>query len=73
MDEKNTALEPEKHVCGQCDTEFGTVDEYLDHECENTGFTPRDPEHLGEDFQAVSQAALERGEEQKKAASKKSK
>ena len=60
MSEK-TELLPEKHVCGQCQEEFETEDQYLDHECPATGFTPRDPEHLGDDFKAVSEAALARG------------
>lgn len=65
MDEEYT-LQPEKHVCGQCQKEFSTEGEYLDHEC-SSGFTPKDPENLGPEFQAVSEAALARGEEQKNA------
>lgn len=52
---------PEIHKCAACNQEFSTEDQYLDHVCPSTGFTPRDPENLGEDFKAISEAALERG------------
>lgn len=46
--------------CGQCLDQF-TEEEYLEHNCPKTGFTPQDPEHLGERFVKVSEAALKRG------------
>lgn len=48
-------------LCGQCNKEFENEKGYLDHTCEVSGFTPRDPENLGERFVEVSKAALERG------------
>lgn len=47
--------------CGQCENQY-TSEEYLDHTCEKTGFKPTEPEHLGERFAKVSEAALKRGE-----------
>jgi hypothetical protein len=58
-------MEPEKHICGKCGKEFATEEEYLGHVCEVTGFTPRDMEHQGEDFKAISDAAIARGEARK--------
>lgn len=52
-------------TCGQCNKEFQNEDQYLDHVCEVSGFTPRDPENLGEGFKAVSDAAIARGEARK--------
>lgn len=48
-------------ICGTCKAEFENDDKYLDHVC-TTGFTPRDPDHLGPDFARVSKTATERGE-----------
>jgi hypothetical protein len=53
----------DKHVCGTCHDEFLSEDEYLDHVCPVTGFTPRDPDHHGPEFANVQKAALERGME----------
>ena len=53
------------HKCGKCGGEFATDQEYLDHECPETGFKPTDPENLGEEFKAVQEAALKRGAEKK--------
>lgn len=50
-----------KHICGQCNLGFNTEQEYLDHDCNKTGFKPTDQEHLGKAFKAISKAALERG------------
>ena len=55
-----------RNVCGQCKEGFETEEQYLDHQCSETGFTPRDPENLGQRFAEVSKAAIERGEERKK-------
>lgn len=55
----------EKHICGQCNQEFNSEQAYLDHTCPSSGTTPTDPANLGEDFQAVSDAALQRGEDRK--------
>lgn len=54
----------DKHICGKCLDEFLTEQEYLDHKCPITNFTPADPEHHGPEFLAVQAAALERGREQ---------
>jgi hypothetical protein len=51
----------QKHICGQCNQEFDTEQKYLDHTCKVTGFTPKDPENLGEGFQVISEVALARG------------
>ena len=56
------------HKCGRCGKEFKTEKEYCDHMCEATGFTPKDADHQGEDFKAVQEAALKRGEARKEAA-----
>jgi len=55
-------MEPavQKHVCGVCNDEWLTEEEYLNHTC-TTGFTPAQPEHLGPEFAEVQKAALERG------------
>jgi hypothetical protein len=63
-DQKPTSVEP-KHLCAQCEQVFATEQEYLDHKCEKTGFQPTDPRHLGEEFKAVSEAAVARGEARK--------
>lgn len=57
-------MEPEKHICGQCGAEFATEAEYLAHVCKS-GVTPTDPENLGPEFKAISEAALKRGEARK--------
>lgn len=54
-----------KHICGRCNASFETEAEYCDHLCPETGFTPKEPEHLGAEFVAISQAALERGQARK--------
>lgn len=41
------------HVCGACKGEFESEVAYVEHECEATGFTPKDKEH---------QEAMEAGE-----------
>ncbi len=57
--------ETQKHICGKCGQSFNSEQEYLDHVCTETGFKPTDIEHQGEEFKAVSEAALKRGEERK--------
>lgn len=56
---------PQKHICGVCHDEWLTEDEYNTHKCTGTGFTPQEPEHLGPEFMAISEAAIARGEERK--------
>ena len=56
---------PQKHVCGVCNDEWLTEDEYNSHTCPGTGFTPQQPEHLGEEFIAISESAVARGEERR--------
>lgn len=53
------------HICGQCNKQFTSEEEYLNHTCESTGFTPKDPDHLGPEFLAIQKAALARGEARK--------
>ncbi len=60
MDEQNL-----QHICGRCSSKFATDAEYCDHLCPETGFTPKEPEHLGAEFVAISQAAQERGKARK--------
>lgn len=50
-----------KHVCGRCNDEWLTEEEYCNHVCPATSKQPTDPAHLGPEFAAVQQAALERG------------
>ncbi|HEY1249358.1 MAG TPA: hypothetical protein VGE97_10245 [Nitrososphaera sp.] len=50
------------HVCGQCELGFMTEEEYCNHTCDKTGFTPAEPEHLGEEFALISASAQKRGE-----------
>jgi hypothetical protein len=65
MDPNNTPQEHvvNKHICGRCNDEFLTEQEYLDHVCAATGYQPTDPQHHGPEFAAVQKAALERGME----------
>ena len=58
-------MENKKHICGQCGLGFDTDEQYCDHECVKTGFTPKQPEHLGEEFVKVSETAQKRGAEKK--------
>ena len=50
-----------KHIDGLTGLVFETEEAYLKHKSPATGFTPEDPEHLGEEFKAVQAAALKRG------------
>lgn len=50
------------HICGQCNQQFTSEEEYLIHKCATTGFTPKEPDHLGPEFKAISEAAVARGE-----------
>ncbi len=56
-------MEKQFHICGQCGGKFGSEKRYLDHTCKTTGVTPRDPESMGNDYAAVQDAAVERGQE----------
>jgi hypothetical protein len=49
-----------KHICGQCNQEFETEKEYLDHVCEVSGVNPKDSGNM-ERHELISKAALERG------------
>lgn len=51
------------HICGRCRLGFLTEEEYCQHTCMDTGYTPQDPEHLGEAFRLIQEAALKRGAE----------
>lgn len=53
------------HICSVCGKEFDSEQGYLDHKCEVTGFTPTEIEHQGEEFKAISEAAIARGEAKK--------
>jgi hypothetical protein len=52
-----------KHNCGKCKAGFDTDTEYCDHTCKVTGVTPKDIEHQGPEFLAISESALKRGSE----------
>lgn len=39
-------MEKQKHVCGRCKKEFSSEEKYLEHVCEETGHTPKEPEHF---------------------------
>ena len=62
--------ETKSNVCGLCKEGFDTEEEYVAHECSETGFTPADNEHQGPEFAAISEAALKRGAEKKEAEEK---
>jgi len=47
-------------ACGTCDLVFEDNDDYKDHVCPVTGYTPKDPEHLGKNFLRQSREALRR-------------
>lgn len=49
------------HTCSLCDLQFDSPDEYSNHECDVTGFSPNEPQHHGEQFVRQSQNALKRG------------
>lgn len=51
------------NICGQCDQNFSTEQEYLQHTCVKTGHTPQDVEHFGPEFAAISAEAQARGAE----------
>ena len=51
----------EKVTCGRCLIIFDTNDDYLEHTCKETGFTPTDSEHFGSQFPNVQIASLKRG------------
>ena len=59
-----------KVICSPCGKVFKTNEEYLNHKCEKTGYTPRDVEHFdklsGGRFSLQSKAAIARGEKRKK-------
>jgi len=58
------------HKCSPCGREFATEAEYLDHECSAAeGAKPSNPEFLKKttqpNYDAISAAAVRRGEERK--------
>lgn len=63
MEEPTVEHVVEKHICARCADEWLTEAEYLNHVCPATNVTPQDPAHLGEEFAAVQEAALQRGAE----------
>jgi len=56
-----------KHIDGLTGAVFETEEAYLNHVSPVTGKTPKDPEHLGENFKRVSDAAVARGDVRKEA------
>ena len=46
-------------ICGTCQKEFSTGDNYLTHTCV-TGYKPTEMQHLGETFVLQSKEALKR-------------
>lgn len=57
-----TEVQRSPHNCGQCKMGFATEALYLAHQCAATGFKPTEPQSMGEDFEAIQDAALVRGE-----------
>lgn len=55
------AAEPSKQVCGLCNDEFLTFDEFVAHVCPVTNNTPAHVSFMGEDGAAIQAAALQRG------------
>ena len=57
------------HKCGACNSEYQEEQQYLDHECESTGFKPTEIEHqdelTGGMASKVAESAIQRGEEKK--------
>lgn len=49
------------HTCTVCDVEFESAEAYTNHTCDVTGFSPKDPQHHGEQFIRQSIEALKRG------------
>lgn len=49
-------------ICGKCNDKFEDNESYKDHTCEETGYTPRDPQHFGKKFLRQSKHALKRGD-----------
>jgi hypothetical protein len=47
-------------ICGFCNQEFNKREDHLNHKCEITGVTPRDPETMGTGFEYIQKLALER-------------
>lgn len=39
----------ENHICGRCNVGFETLNAYLEHVCEKTGYTPRGPGYKPEE------------------------
>ena len=46
--------------CGQCNKEFDTWKDELDHTCKITGVKPTDPESMGVNWQKLQENALKR-------------
>ena len=51
----------DKIICGNCNSEFETIDLERVHICSTTGFKPIDPQHYGDDFSKIQLEALKRG------------
>lgn len=55
------------NICGACGVGFETEQQYLDHQCDTTGFTPADIEHqdviTDGNFSKIAEEACKRGEE----------
>ena len=49
------------HTCSQCQLQFDSEAEYLNHLCSETGVTPTQPESMGPNHDKISAAALARG------------
>lgn len=48
--------------CGQCTLEFDTPELELVHICDVTGVAPTDPRSMGQNWDKIAIAAIERGE-----------
>lgn len=52
------------HKCSQCQLQFDSEAEYLSHVCAEMGVQPTQPEAMGPNHEAISNAALARGASQ---------
>lgn len=49
------------HACGQCNQQFDTPEAFANHVCPVTGVKITEPQSMGPNWQAIQQAALDRG------------
>jgi len=49
-----------KHFCGKCTKGFATESAYLKHVCPSTGFSPSEPKHFDQIFEAIPEKKIAR-------------